>query len=507
MMDWLLVLPIVVPITTAALCLMAWRHPEAQRRLGLIGAVALLGVGVALLAAVATDGPAAVQMGAWPAPFGITIAADLFSAVLVLLTGLVGFGVSIYALGDLGAERETYGFHPLFHALLTGVCGAFVTGDIFNLYVWFEVMVIASFGLITLGGYTRQIDGGVKYVLLNLMATTFLLVAIGLLYGLTGTLNMADLALVAPAFEGDGRMTAVAVLFLIAFAMKAAAFPLHFWLPASYHTPAVAVSAIFSGLLTKVGVYSLIRTYTLIFTAEPGFTHQIVLWVGAITMLVGILGAISQSDIRRIFAFNLVSGIGFILIGVGLNTVLGLTGALFYTVHHIVVMAALFLASGVAQRMAGAFTLETLGGLYRDRPYFALVFFVLAMSLAGVPPLSGFWPKVLLVKASLDAEAYWIAAIALVTSLLTLYTMGKVWALAFWRSRSASAPQPAGVPEIDLKLRPGSLSTLAVPVVALATISVIIGLWAEPLMALSGEAAVGLLDPRGYISAVLGPSG
>jgi multicomponent Na+:H+ antiporter subunit D len=485
-----------------------WQTPWLQRRVSLGGMGVLVVGDIMLLNGVWSDGPQAMQAGDWAAPYGITLVADPLAALLALLTAVIGLGTVIYALGDLDHERETTGFHPMLHALLTGVGGAFMTGDIFNLYVWFEVMVIASFGLIALGGADRQVDGSVKYVVLNLIATTVLLIAIGLLYGITGTLNMADLARVVPQHPDQGLLMAVAALFLVAFGMKAAVFPLYFWLPASYHTPTAAVSAVFAALLTKVGVYALIRVFTLIFTAGEGYTEGIILLVGAVTMLVGVLGAIAQTDLRRVLSFNLVSGIGFILVGIGLGTALGLAGALYYTVHHIVVMSALFMGAGVIQRLAGADGLDRLHGFYTREPWIAVLFFLAAMSLAGVPPLSGFWPKVIVVKASLAAESYAIAAAALVTGFLTLYSMAKVWALAFWRAE----PAPASVSAAAAPLDPPAVGRrqrrlLVAPMAVLAAASMAIGLWAQPLVAFAERTADGLLEPDAYVTAVLGDMG
>jgi multicomponent Na+:H+ antiporter subunit D len=506
-MSWLLVWPILVPLATAGLCLLVWRAPGVQRLLSLVGLVVLVVGDLLLLDGIWAQGPQAVQASSWAAPYGITLVADLLSAILVLLTGLIGLGVVVYAFGDLDIERETTGFHPMLHALLTGVGGAFITGDIFNLYVWFEVMVIASFGLIALGGARTQVDGSVKYVVLNLIATTVLLIAIGLLYGVTGTLNMADLSRVVPSHPDQGLLMAIAAMFLLAFGMKAAVFPLYFWLPASYHTPSAAVSAVFAGLLTKVGVYALIRVFTLIFSEGQGYTYGAILLVGALTMLVGVLGAIAQSDLRRVLSFNLVSGIGFILVGIGLGTALGLAGALYYTVHHIVVMAGLFMAAGVVQRWGGAQGLDRLGGFYVKEPWMAVLFFVVAMSLAGVPPLSGFWPKVIVVQASLAAESYIIAAAALVTGFLTLYSMAKVWALAFWRSAPDSgdaALVETGAAAVGAAPAVERRALLMAPVAVLAAASVAIGLWAQPLLSLSQRAAAGLIAPDAYVAAVLG---
>jgi len=507
-MSWLLAWPIMIPIATSALCLIFWRAPHLQRRISLGGLGVLVLGDILLFSRVWANGPQAMQAGDWAAPYGITLVADPLAALLALLTALIGLGTVIYALGDLDGERETTGFHAMLHALLTGVGGAFMTGDIFNLYVWFEVMVIASFGLIALGGDDRQVDGSVKYVVLNLIATTVLLIAIGLLYGITGTLNMADLAGVVPNHPDEGLLMGVAAMFLLAFGMKAAVFPLYFWLPASYHTPSAAVSAVFAALLTKVGVYALIRVFTLIFAEGQGYTNGAILLVGAVTMLVGVLGAIAQVDLRRVLSFNLVSGIGFILVGIGLGTALGLAGALYYTVHHIVVMSALFMGAGVIQRLGGADGLDRLHGFYTREPWIAVAFFLAAMSLAGVPPLSGFWPKVIVVKASLASDSYIIAAAALVTGFLTLYSMAKVWALAFWRAEPAPVSvSAAAVPTESAALGNAQRRLLVAPLAALAVASLGIGVWAQPLLTFAERTADGLIQPDAYVTAVLGEGG
>ncbi|MEM7026412.1 MAG: Na+/H+ antiporter subunit D [Pseudomonadota bacterium] len=497
-MSWLLVAPILIPLLTGIAVFVA---PVTVRMRGLIsvaGTAALTVTGALLLVDVWQRGPIAAQMGNWTAPFGITLVADLLSAVMVLITGVMGLAVAIYALADVDRRRVSHGYHALFQMLLAGVCGAFVTGDLFNLYVWFEVMLIASFALLVLGSRRSQIDGAVKYVALNLVSTVLLLTAIGLLYGLTGTLNMADLHQRVPAVENQTLLSALAVMFLIAFGIKSAAFPLFFWLPAAYHTPPVAVSAIFAGLLTKVGVYALIRTFTLIFTHDVDFTHDILLVAAALTMLTGVLGAAAQSEFRRILSFHIVSQIGYMILGLALYTPLALAGAVFYVVHHIIVKANLFLVSGVARRVGGSFELARLGGLYKSKPLLAFLFLIPAFSLAGFPPLSGFWAKFLLVKASLDVEAYLIAAIALLTGLLTVYSMTKIWSEVFWKS-------PSGA-RADQALPPQPLA-LMLPIGGLATLTLMIGLAPMPLMQLAERSAEQLLNPTGYVAAVMGPLG
>ncbi|MBI4465739.1 MAG: Na+/H+ antiporter subunit D [Acidobacteria bacterium] len=497
-MKLLLVLPLLIPLTTAAISLLAWRWLVWQRRLCLLGSSALLVVGAALLETVRRHGIQSVQVGHWPAPFGITLVADLFSAILVAIAGLMSMAVIIYSLGSVDWRRQSFGYFPLFQILLMGVCGAFLTGDIFNLYVWFEVMLIASFVLMALGGERAQMEGALKYVTLNLISSALFLAAVGILYGVAGTMNMADLARKAPHIDPPGIMTAVSILFLVAFGIKAAAFPLFFWLPASYHTPPVAVTAIFSALLTKVGVYSLIRVFTLIFVEEVGYTHTLILILAGFTMVTGVLGAVAQTDFRRLLSFHIVSQIGYLLMGLGLFTPLALAGSVFFMIHIILAKGNLFLVSGLAHRLTGTYELKKMGGLYRTSPALAVLFLLPALSMAGIPPLSGFFAKVILVKAGLEAEQYLIVATSLGVSLLTLFSMIKIWTEAFWKS-PASAPE-AGAPQIESQPR----SFLFVPVILLAALTAILGLAAEPFVSLALQAGQQLMNPELYIEAVLG---
>ncbi|QBX99429.1 Na+/H+ antiporter subunit D [Rhodophyticola sp. CCM32] len=496
-MSWLLAAPLIIPFATAVLAFLFRNGPEG-RWISVIGSAALLIASGLLMQAVLTHGVVAGQMGNWPAPFGITLAADLLSAVMVVITGITGLAVAVYALADIEERLEKLGYHALFQMLLAGVCGAFLTGDLFNLYVWFEVMLISSFGLLILGGRRQQLDGGIKYVTINLVSTILFLGGIGLLYGMTGTLNMADLHLVVQRVENPGLLSVIAVMFMVAFGVKAAVFPLFFWLPASYHTPSVAVSAIFAGLLTKVGVYALIRMFTLVFTLDVAYTHTILLWVAGFTMVTGVLGAAAMNDFRRILSFHIVSQIGYMILGLALFTPLALVGSVFYLVHHIIVKANLFLVAGVARRIAGSTELSAIGGLYKTAPLLGLLFLIPAFSLAGFPPLSGFWAKYILVKASLDLEIWLIAGVALTVGLLTIYSMTKIWGAAFWK------PHPSGLHPKLSSLPARDRAALLLPIAALAMLTCIIGLFPEPFVQFATRAAGQLLNPADYVATVLG---
>lgn len=496
-MNLVLVLPIVIPLTTAAVSLLAWRSRVMQRWLGVAGSVGLLAAATVLLASVARDGIQATQIGGWAAPFGITLVADLFGAIMVLLAAISGLAVTGYALAGLDARRETFGFYPLLQAMLMGVCGAFLTGDIFNLYVWFEVLLMGSFILMALGGERAQLEGSVKYVTLNLLSSAFFLAAVGLLYGVAGTLNMADLARRLPTVPDPAFVTALATLFLVAFGIKAALFPLFFWLPASYHTTPAAVSAIFAGLLTKVGVYALIRVFTLLFVGDVAYTHTLLLVLAGLTMLTGMLGAVAQRDLRRMLSFVIVGHIGFPIMGLGLLTTAGLAGAIFYVVEDVIVLTSLFLIAGVVRRLGGTSMLPELGGLYRSHPGLSLLYVVSAFSLAGMPPMAGFFAKLGLIRAGLAVADYVIVAVVLAASLLTLLVVARIWIEVFWK------PAPV-VP--DLRLVRPMTAFLVLPIGVLSVLTLAIGVAAEPVFALSMRAAEQLLDPTEYLRVVLGGS-
>ncbi len=479
-MHILIVLPVLIPLLTAVLTLSSYNQRLVQRALSTGGAAGLLGAGLTLLVSVQRHGIHVVQIGNWPAPFGITLSADLFSSIMIVLTGLIALAVVIYSLVSIDPGRERSGYHSLLHFLLTGVCGALLAGDIFNLYVWFEVMLVTSFALITLGGDRSQLEGGIKYVTLNLMASTFFLAGTGIVYGATGALNMADIANRISQVKHSGLVMALALLFLIAFGIKAAIFPLFFWLPASYHTPPVAITALFSGLLTKVGVYALIRLFTLLFPGEAEQIRTLLLAIAGLTMITGVLGAVAQTEIRRLLSFHIISQIGYLIMGLGLFTPSALAGSIFFIAHVIPAKAALFLISGAIHQMQGTYDLKKLGGLYRYHPVLAGMFMLPALSLAGIPPLSGFFGKLALVRAGLETGQFGIVAAAMAVSLLTLFSMLKIWNEAFWK------PSPSG----DIPASAGKISAAFWLSLILLTMPMIfLGLFAGPFFKLCIEAA------------------
>jgi len=502
----LLFLPIILPFATAAATLIFRYRVTWQQNVSLLGTVLHFGLCIQLLADISRNGMITLQVADWPAPFGITLAADHLSAILVAVTGCLSLASMAYARAEIDEDLLFAGFHPLMHILIGGVCGAFLTGDLFNLYVWFEVMLMASFGLLVLGRKKPQLDGGVKYVMINLFSTLLFISGLGLLYGMTGTLNMADLHGAVQNVPDKALLTAVAAIFMAAFGIKAGIFPLFFWLPVSYHTPPVAVSAILGGLLTKVGVYALIRMFTLVFTFNLAYTHGLLLVAAMLTMVTGVIGAAGFNEFRRILSIHIVSQVGYMVLGLALFTPLALAGAVFYLLHNMIVKATLFLISGACRRAAGSFELSRLGGLYRGRRFLALLFFIPAFSLAGFPPLSGFWGKMMLIKASLTGGFYLAAASAAGVGLLTAYSMTKIWGEVFWKPAPESVQRrldAAAGPAGDLSDRSGDM-WMFLPISILVLVTIVIGLVPGPFVAMAAQAAHELLHPEIYVKAVLG---
>jgi multicomponent Na+:H+ antiporter subunit D len=487
----ILVLPILVPFSTAAVLMLAPRQAVLQRWIALVGSLLQLGSALMVFARVNAAGIEVLQISDWPAPFGITLVADLLAALLVVAVGLVGVAIAIVAFSGVDPTREAFGYHPLLQILLMGVAGAFLTGDLFNLYVWFEVMLVASFVLMALNRTRAQMGAAFKYVTINLIASSIFLTALGLLYGATGTLNLAELARVWPTISTPGVDGVLAVLFLLAFSIKAGLFPLFFWLPASYHTPPAPIAAAFAGLLTKVGVYALIRVFTLLFHSAPPSLSALLLAMSAATMVIGLVAALNERDFRRVLSFNLVGHIGYTTASLSLLTPAALAGAIFYVLHHIVVITNLYLVSGVFLRVRRTTQLAELGGFYRGHPAFSLMAMVPIFSLAGVPPLSGFLGKLAILQGTFAAGAYWVGGLVLLVGLLTLLSMGRTWAESFWR--------PAETPDMAT---PGTPYLVAIAALSVVTLAMTVG--AEPLFQLTWRGAQQLLHREEYVRAVIG---
>lgn len=497
-LTWVVPLPVVLPLFAAGLALALWRHGRAQGVISVVALSLVLVSSITLIFAV-DDGPLVLDVGGWAAPVGIDLVADRLSALMLTVSSAVTLCVLLYSLAqgveDGDAETPIAIFHPTYLILTAGVSNAFLSGDLFNLYVGFEILLAASYVLITLGGTGERIRAGTIYVVVSLLSSVIFLIAIALVYAATGTVNLAQLAQRLPEVD-PGIQLVLQLLLLLAFGIKAAIFPLSAWLPDSYPTAPAPVTAVFAGLLTKVGVYAIIRTQTLLFPG--GRADDLLMWAALATMIVGVLGAVAQNDIKRLVSFTLVSHMGYMIFGIALSSDRGLSAAIFYVAHHITVQTALFLVVGLVERRGGSTSLDRLGGLARIAPVLAVLFFVPAMNLAGIPPLSGFLGKTGLLQAGVEhgtGLAYALVVGSVVTSLLTLYAIVKAWNKAFWQTAPAELP--------STRIPRGMVG----PTAALVTLGVGLTFVAGPLYSYTERAAETLRDPSQYILSVLPEGG
>ncbi|MHA6798411.1 Na+/H+ antiporter subunit D [Bounagaea algeriensis] len=509
-MTVLVALPVLLPLMAAGLSLALGRFADFQRIIGVAVLAIIIAVSGALLYIADHHGPLVLQLAGWPAPFGITLVADRLSALLLVVSTVVTFGVLVFSIGqritDYGRERPSTTFHPMYMMLAAGVSLAYLTGDLFNLFVAFEIMLTSSYVLITRRTTARRVRAGMTYVIVSITSSLLFITMIALVYAATGTVNMADLG-PRIAELPEGLRVGLALLVVIVFGIKSAMVPMHFWLPDSYPTAPAPVSAVFAGLLTKVGVYALIRTQTVVFSHQESWNFMLV--IALITMVIGVLGALAQNDLNRLMSFLLVSHIGYMLFGLGVYDVVGLTGVILYVVHHITVQATLFLVAGLIARRTGTVALTRMGGLARASPLIAVLFALPALSLAGIPPFSGFVAKLALLQSGIGAgtwTAYVVTGGAVLTSLLTLYAMARVWTRAFWGQVKSPEEDPDPTDELVV----GTATTNRPMVLAsglLVTASVVIAVVAGPLAGISQRAAEDLMHAEGYRSAVLTAEG
>ncbi|MHA6247819.1 proton-conducting transporter transmembrane domain-containing protein [Pontibacter sp. CAU 1760] len=499
--DLLLVLPLLLPLYGTVLCLVAWRVVKIQVVIAGLVQLGWLAAAILLFSKVVQAGILTTHIGNWAAPFSIVFVADLFSALMLLAASTIGVAVYVFSLKNLNFNRKRYGYYPLLLLLQMGVAGACLTGDIFNLYVWFEVMLICCIALLVLGGTRAQLEGTLKYLTINIVASGLLLTGIAIVYTLYGSLNMAVISeLVRQAEPMNLRLLSMtSIFFLTGFGIKSAIFPLFFWLPASYHTPPIAISAFIAGLISKVGIYTLIRLFTLIFVSDLGFMLPLMLVLSGLTMVVGVVGAAAQTDFRKILSFHIISQIGYMLMGLAIYTPLALAGSIYFIVHNILVKTNLFLVSGAVAANYKTFSLKKLGDVYLKFPFLALLFMVSAMALAGIPPLSGFWGKFMLAKAGFSNGNYLIVLVSLFVSLITLFSMTKIWNEVFWKNRKKGLHK---LTDAEALAVPSPLYLYA-PIVFLTIAMLGISLYPQPIIDLVLKAAQQLLYTKPYVNAVL----
>lgn len=486
------ILPILIPLFAAIILMFLGKNITLQKWIGAIATAGTIAASIVLVNVVRTEGIQTVNLGSWDAPFGITMVSDMLSALLVTTTSIITFFVLLYSFRSIGRDRERFYFYPMVQFLLVGVNGAFTTGDIFNLFVFFEVMLMSSYVLLVLGGTKVQLRESIKYILVNIISSALFVVMVAYLYSVIGSLNMADISVKIAEVDQPGILTVIAVMFLVVYGLKGAIFPLYFWLPGSYYAPPTPVLALFGALLTKVGVYSIIRTYTLFFYHDTGYTHTILAWLAIFTIVAGCIGAIAYWDVKKILIYNIIIAVGVILFGVSVMSPESLEGSIYYLIHDMIIKAALFLLVGVMIAITGTSNLRKMGGLIKDYPWLGWTFLIATLTLAGIPPFSGFIGKVLLVRGSFAAEAYLGGGLILLSSLFVLYSVIKIFLNGVW-----------GVPKEYNGSNKHNAFYLWGSTVFLVILAVGYGVGAEAVRPLISQASEALADPGIYIQAVL----
>jgi multicomponent Na+:H+ antiporter subunit D len=491
-MNAVVVLPVLLPLATAITTILVGRSPRGRLLVSLVGGAATAVSAAVLLGAVWRGGTAVHAMGDWPPPFGIVLVADHLSSGLVLLSSGIAAIALCYSLGYLKAvESEGFAYHPLFHLLLMGIHGAFLTGDVFNLFVFFEILLISSYALVAFSGEAEPLEATLKYAVISLIGSAGFLVAVGGLYGIMGTLNMADLSVKVARLPDPGPLPLLFLLFIAVFGVKASMFPFYFWLPDAHSSAPTPISAMLSGVLIKVGAYSILRVSSVVFGPLRQEVQVWVLVLAAVTMVVGACGALAQSDLKRLLAYSSVGQMGYILMGIGIGTPLAITGTLLFLVNHALAKAMLFLLAGVVIEATGTRAVDRMGGLARRMPWTAGAFLVGAMAIAGVPPLFGFLAKFLLLKAALDAGYPLLAALGAVLAIATLWYLFDAWQRIFWGEGTDRTPD--AVPRV---MRGPGIVMAALLLVGTVLVNPIITV----VMAVERE----LRGPAAYVAAVFG---
>lgn len=436
-----------------------------------------------------------LQIGDWPAPFGISVYVDILSSIMLLISAIMFLGTTIYSkyyFFSPAADGSYY--YPLTIFLMMGGSGAFVTADLFNLYVCFEIMLIASFGLLTFGKGSNKFRGMLKYVVFSLLASLFFLLSIALIYGQLGSLNFAKISLAVASMDklNTPLLTGFSFL-LISFAIKSSAFPFFQWLPHSYPNLMPAVLTLFASVLTKAGVYSFMRVSTLLLQDKFSYFQEISLIVATLTMFIGVIAAVVQMKMKNILANHIISQIGYILMGIAIFTKFSLSGAIFYLVHNILAKGNLLLVQGVVERYLGTDYLKDQGHILKEIPWLAFSFLVSAIALSGIPPFSGFFAKYLVLQGALQQEHFVVAFVALVTSMFTLYSMTKIWNESFLKKLPRDRPRETQFQWHD-----------KLPIFSISILSLVMGVAFTLLYPIFEVAGEQLTRPEIFRSLVLG---
>ncbi|MCF6138005.1 Na+/H+ antiporter subunit D [Pseudalkalibacillus berkeleyi] len=487
----LIILPILLPLIAGTLFVF-WRKrlPFVRTGAQIVSIMNLL-LTTFIMYKVIQDGTIILETGGWIAPYGIILVGDLLSVSLLVATNIIAVAAAFYAPYTLDQGREEHYFYTFFLMLIAGVSGAFLTGDIFNLFVFFEVLLMASYGMIVLGGTRQQLRESIKYVLLNLFSSILFVTTVSFLYSVTGTVNMAQLSERVGQVNQDGILTTIAILFFVVFATKGALFPLYFWMPHAYAKPPAVISALFGALLTKVGIYSILRVFTLIFNGNVDYTHTFFIILAGFTLIFGVVGAMSTNNIKLIIAYNIIPAIGFMIMGVGIFTEGSLAGSVYYLLHDMIIKGALFMLVGAVAIVAGTSDLRKISGLIKQYPLLGWLFFIATLTLAGLPPFSGFIGKLLLLKGAFENGHYVIGAVGLITSLLILVSVMRIFLNGFWGE------------SMTLPTKTRSIRPLYFPITFLLIFSVVLGIGAEWFLPHIQQIGVDLMDPSIYVDTIL----
>ncbi|MRH43047.1 Na+/H+ antiporter subunit D [Aquibacillus halophilus] len=491
-MSNLAVLPIVIPLISGILLALLHKKIQLVRVLAQLFTGINLVVAIYIMYVVQKNGSIILESGGWDAPYSIVLVADLLSILLVVTTNIVALACVFYAPKSLSKQQEEFYFYTFFFMLISGVSGAFLTGDLFNLFVFFEVLLMASYALIVLGGGKVQLRESIKYVLINLFSSMLFVTTIAFLYSVVGTVNMAQIAQRVQEVDQKGILTTIAILLFFVFGTKAALFPLYYWLPKPYIVPNPVISALFGALLTKVGIYAILRVFTLIFVHDTDFTHNFFIWIAGFTLIFGAIGALSTNNIKLVISYNIIPAVGFMIMGIGLYNEAALSGTIYYLVHDMIIKAALFLLVGSVAYLAGTSDLRKIKGLIHHYPLLGWLFFLSAFVLAGIPPFSGFIGKLLLLQGGLQNDEVVIVIIALLSSLLILLSMIRIFVRGFWGEKDESI-------RVDKK----AARAFTMPIVFLLFFSVLLGVGAELFYPMIENIAAYLLNPELYIESVL----
>lgn len=490
-MSNLVVLPMIIPLLIGVILVFFPKHIGLQKFLTFASMIAILIISIILLVEIQNDGIITLDFGSWEAPFGIAFVADSFATLLVITTSLISSIILLFAFQTISKEREQLYFYSFVNFLIAGVNGSFLTGDLFNLFVTFEVMLLASYALITLGGKKNQLRESIKYVAINVVSSSLFLIAIAYLYGSIGTLNMAHVSERVAETGQTPILTVISFVFLLVFSIKSGLL-LYQWLPDSYSAPPAAIAALFGALLTKVGIYSLYRVFTLIFYHEPQITHTVIAVLAIITLIGGSIGAVAYRDVKQVVTYNVIIAVGFILSGLAIFNMTSLTGGVYYLLHDMIVKALLFLLAGTIIYLTKTSRVDAMSGLIRNYPSLGWFFFITVISLTGIPPLSGFLGKVLVGQGALEAGTYILLIFAFLSSMVVLYSLLRIFMGTFWGETIISEDE-------QIPLKP----SIIIPSGILVILTFALGFAPEFIAPYVTDAVEVLMEPQIYIDAVL----